>query len=539
MFSHPLFLSFLLSTVAATNLTFGLDLNASLSQTATNGLSQIGTLQAPTLPNYINTSLPAGTYPWGDRNAYSTNPYTQSPTTGRTVYYDFTIKRGVSAPDGYQKDVLLINDQFPGPIIEANWGDMVQVTVHNDIIGPEEGTALHWHGLLQTENPWEDGVPSVQQCPIAPGNSLQYNFKADLFGTSWYHSHYSAQYAGGLVGPMIIYGPNNVAYDIDVGPILLTDYYHKQYYDILEEVMGTDLTLNKPNPDNNLINGKMNFVCPTNDTGSPPCTDNAGLSRFRFQTGKKHRLRLINAGASGTQKFSIDGHKMTVMANDFVPIQPYETDIVTLGIGQMTDVIVEATGNDGDTYWMRSTISACPVPSQLLSFAVIYYPDAPYDQKPTTAAWPDTTAPCANDALNLTVPFKVIAPDSNPATTIVLDIGTFTNGTAAEKNQHFLWTVNNSSFRADYNSPLLLLAKAGNTSYPYSPEWNVYDTGSNSTIRLIVRNPTPVAHPMHLHGHNMYVLSEGTGEWDNSIVNAQNPQRRDVQLLRPNGYMVV
>lgn len=59
-----------------------------------------------------------------------------------------------------------------------------------------------------------DGVPGVQQCPIPPGGSFTYTFTADLYGTSWYHSHYSAQYAGGLVGPMIIHGPNHVSYDI-------------------------------------------------------------------------------------------------------------------------------------------------------------------------------------------------------------------------------------------------------------------------------------------------------------------------------------
>ena len=42
------------------------------------------------------------------------------------------------------------------------------VEVKNDIKGPEEGTSLHWHGLLQTATPWYDGTPSVQQCPIAP-----------------------------------------------------------------------------------------------------------------------------------------------------------------------------------------------------------------------------------------------------------------------------------------------------------------------------------------------------------------------------------
>lgn len=61
---------------------------------------------------------------------------------------------------------------------------------------------------------WMDGVPSVQQCPIPPGKSFTYTFTADLYGTSWYHSHYSAQYAGGLVGPMIIHGPKTVPYDI-------------------------------------------------------------------------------------------------------------------------------------------------------------------------------------------------------------------------------------------------------------------------------------------------------------------------------------
>ncbi len=46
------------------------------------------------------------------------------------------------------------------------------VTVHNNITGPEEGTALHWHGLLQKATPWMDGVPSVTQCPIAPGSTF-------------------------------------------------------------------------------------------------------------------------------------------------------------------------------------------------------------------------------------------------------------------------------------------------------------------------------------------------------------------------------
>lgn len=50
-----------------------------------------------------------------------------------------------------------------------------------------------------------------------------YRFKADLYGTSWYHSHYSAQYTGGLLGPMIVHGPNHYSYDIDLGPVMISD----------------------------------------------------------------------------------------------------------------------------------------------------------------------------------------------------------------------------------------------------------------------------------------------------------------------------
>ena len=124
--------------------------------------------------------------------------------TGIVRSYDFVIERGYKAPDGVNKSVILINGQFPGPMIEANWGDTIQVTVTNNI--ENEGTSLHWHGILQKETPWYDGVPSVQQCPIAPGKTFTYTFNALTYGTTWYHSHYSAQYADGLLGPLIIYG---------------------------------------------------------------------------------------------------------------------------------------------------------------------------------------------------------------------------------------------------------------------------------------------------------------------------------------------
>lgn len=110
--------------------------------------------------------------------------YTQFSPTGEVRRYNFTIKRGVVNLDGVDRPSLLINDRFPGPLIEANYGDTISVVVNNEIEDPKEGTALHWHGILQKGTPWFDGVPGVTQCPIAPGKSLEYTFKAEPYGTS-------------------------------------------------------------------------------------------------------------------------------------------------------------------------------------------------------------------------------------------------------------------------------------------------------------------------------------------------------------------
>jgi FtsP/CotA-like multicopper oxidase with cupredoxin domain len=168
-----------------------------------------------------NNPLPDG-LPWGKRTGAGTNPYVEYPTTGVVRHYDFTVSRGFIAPDGYLRDVLLVNGAYPGPLIEANWGDTIVVRVCNNITGPEDGTAIHWHGFLQHETPWEDGAPGISQCPIPPGRSYTYKFIASLYGTTWYHAHYSAQYTGGIVGPIVVHGPTHEKYDIDLGPIMLS-----------------------------------------------------------------------------------------------------------------------------------------------------------------------------------------------------------------------------------------------------------------------------------------------------------------------------
>lgn len=201
----------------------------SLVASVAGNLSALGTFSAPTLPRFISGPVsPSSVFslevrtsdkavqraadnvsqagcPWGNATAHQVNPE-DIPNTGVTRRYTFTVARGTLAPDGVSRPVILVNGQFPGPAIQANWGDWIEVTLHNQILEPGEGAAIHFHGIRQRGTPWFDGVPSTSQCPIPPGSSFTYRFQADAWGTSFWHSHFGAQYSAGVFGPIIIHG---------------------------------------------------------------------------------------------------------------------------------------------------------------------------------------------------------------------------------------------------------------------------------------------------------------------------------------------
>ena len=177
-------------------------------------------------------------------------------------------------------------------------------------------------------------------------------------------------------------------YDIDLGPVLLGDYYHRSYFDVLEDVAGPspDFKVYVPASDNSLINGKNNYNC-SMATGNATCRENAGLAKFKFTSGMTHRLRLMNTGAAALIHFSIDGHSLQVIATDFTPVETYETQFVTLGVAQRTDVLVRATGQPTDTFWMRSTISLnCSVTTTPTALGVVLYESAEESAQPNSTA---------------------------------------------------------------------------------------------------------------------------------------------------------
>jgi FtsP/CotA-like multicopper oxidase with cupredoxin domain len=98
-----------------------------------------------------------------------------------------------------------LNGQSPGPVIRANAGQLVQVTLVNESV--PDGVSLHWHGI-DVPNA-ADGVAGVTQDAVGRGGTHTYRFVADQAGTFWYHSHQvsHAQVVGGLFGAVVV-GPD-------------------------------------------------------------------------------------------------------------------------------------------------------------------------------------------------------------------------------------------------------------------------------------------------------------------------------------------
>lgn len=79
------------------------------------------------------------------------------------------------APDGYYRGVIAINQQFPGPTIRARVGDMINITVINQLL--DSTLAVHWHGVSQRGTPFMDGASGVTQFPIIPHQSFLYQVR--------------------------------------------------------------------------------------------------------------------------------------------------------------------------------------------------------------------------------------------------------------------------------------------------------------------------------------------------------------------------
>jgi len=93
------------------------------------------------------------------------------------------------------------NGMVPGPRIDLDVGDKVQVEITNEL---PIGTDIHWHGIDVPND--QDGVSPITQDLVASGQTYTYDFTVTEPAIGMYHAHAHAHEAvpNGLFGTMYV-----------------------------------------------------------------------------------------------------------------------------------------------------------------------------------------------------------------------------------------------------------------------------------------------------------------------------------------------
>lgn len=405
-----------------------------------------------------------------------TNYYDEAPDTGVTVEYWFELQNVTTAPDGVSRNALTVNGSFPGPTIYANWGDTVKVHLTNGLTN--NGTSLHFHGIRQNWTNHMDGVASITQCPVAPDDTITYTWRATQYGSSWYHSHFSLQAWEGVLGGIVINGPATANYDEDLGIVMLNDWDHQT----VDELYSYAQTQGPPTLDTGLINGTNVWE------------DGGSYFEVSVEEDTSYRIRLVNGAADTHFDFMIDNHTMQVIASDFVPIEPYYTDVLSIGMGQRYDIIVNANMSAvAEDFWIRA------IPDSFCSEndnsnhirGILHYG--------SSTGTPETSGPdydennCAGESSNNIVPYLAIDAGSSADSSDDLAVTIST-----DSDNLFKWYVGGTTFLVNWNNPTAQQVLDNATTFPDSSAVIELPT-ANEIYYLIIETTLAVPHPIHIH----------------------------------------
>ncbi|OAY54692.1 L-ascorbate oxidase homolog [Manihot esculenta] len=257
------------------------------------------------------------------------------------LFFTWNITYGTLSPLGVPQQVILINDQFPGPVINSTSNNNIVVNVFNNI---DEPFLLTWSGIQQRKNSWQEGVLGTN-CPIPPGTNQTYRFQVkDQIGSFHYYPSTAMHKAAGAFGGLHINSrlliPVPYADPEDDYTVIVNDWYtksHKALRDMLDngQILGR--------PEGVLINGK-------NAKG-----DGKDKPLFTMKPNKTYKFRICNAGLKTTINVGIQGHTMTLveMEGSHVVQNVYES--MDVHVGQCMGVLVTANQAPKDYYLMAST----------------------------------------------------------------------------------------------------------------------------------------------------------------------------------------
>jgi iron transport multicopper oxidase len=279
------------------------------------------------------------------------------------------------------------------------------------------------------------------------------------------------------------------------------------------------------------------------------------------------RFRIINTSAIAVFNFAIDQHSLTIIEIDGSPIDPKTVDYIRVNAGQRYDILVRANQNISN-YWIQATIDKYDIWNvyRYASWpvrAVFRYEGAPnvlpdlerLNEMDLQANYSFQEAHFSIDQNNYYFSPPGSVPDSTRQIQVnidwFVDYGSlwphlnnvtygFTNGTTLPPPRGtprpnmtspdlFFFTTALNFIRANLSIPL---------------QQNAVTIYHGEVIDFIINNHDNSAHPMHIHGHNFWVLAMGNrsdGDYvpGMNVLNTVNPVKRDTVTANANSYLVL
>lgn len=365
----------------------------------------------------------------------------------------------------------------PFPVLRMRRGETLDVTLANAL---SEHTSIHWHGVRGPNR--VDGVPYLTQLPVQPGESFAYRFAPPDAGTFFFHPHCNTavQMGRGLVGALIVEEEVS-AFDDDV-VLILKDWR---------------------------LDGQGRFLPFVTDSGASKAgtfgtlrTVN-GAVEPRVRIGGRARARLINADSTRVLQLGVEGAAAQVIAIDGNPVAPFALDTWRLGPGMRLDLALSGTARLFD-YFAAEPVLLATLSGDAAGAVPVLVPRPLED---FTGAWRHTLSLGAGvGAGDVPAPAPVILPDGRRieiADSLCLAQGTF-------------WTLDGQAW-------------PGRDHERLPPPLFSFSRGRK--VVLEIANATSRAHPIHIHGHTMTLLSA-------SLI-ARPVHRADTVMVWPNERVTV
>lgn len=423
------------------------------------------------------------------------------PHTGRTVTATLTPQPATIDLGGPIARSWAYGDALPGPLIRANVGDELAVTVKNRLNGP---TSVHWHGLALRND--MDGVfPATPN--VAANSDFTYRFSSPHPGTYWAHPHVGLQADYGLYLPVIIDDPAEPAkYDAEWIVVLddWTDGIDKNPQQIYDELKSNHMPAEMPGmtamPGVTAVGTSSLLGGDSGDVDYPYYLINgrvpAAPTTFYAKPGQRIRIRFINVGADTAFRVALAGHAMTVTHTDGFPVVPTDVDALLLGMAERYDVIV--TASDGVFPLVAVPEGKKAQPGRaLLSTAAGSAPDVNFQP------------PELNGRVGTVDMFTATPAVSLGSTKSDVDLALELTGSMT----NYDWGINGKP-------------------YPKSPPPTITQ-GQRATLAFT--NTTMMYHPMHLHGHTFQVIKpDGSMGARKDTVNVLPKQKVKTVLVADN-----